>query len=114
MKLRRKACPVTFDMLPNGFAASKVIGAPSFVIYRLQRQQTPVERQPLPQELATILALQSNNGQWRPSNRLIQALGGKVPDPPPGVQDWRWATALAVIALRRRPDAVDDTFEAYR
>lgn len=67
--------------------------------------------------IAAVLDLQSNIGQWRLCDRLYRALGhtrSTIPIAPEGVKDWRWATALAVIFLRRRPDVIDDTYNAYR
>lgn len=64
-----------------------------------------------------MLDLQASNGQWRLGRRLYHALGhsnSTIPTAPEGVKDGRWATALAVIFLRRRPDVIDCTFEAYR
>lgn len=67
--------------------------------------------------ITAVLDLQSAIGQWRLCGRLYRALGhtrSTIPIAPEGVKDWRWATALAVIFLRRRPDVIDDTYNAYR
>lgn len=64
-----------------------------------------------------VLDLQTPNGQWRLCKRLYHALGhtpASIPCPPDGVNDGRWATALAVTFLRRRPDIIDFTYNAYR
>lgn len=88
------------------------------ILCRLQQEARPaVERQPLPKGIATLLSLQSSNGKWRLCKRLYQALGhtlNSIPIAPSGVQDWRWATALAVTYLRRSPEFIDDTYDAYR
>lgn len=75
------------------------------------------ERKSLPSDTAEILRLQSRTGQWRLCESLYRSLGHSsttIPIAPPGVKDWRWATALAIIYLRRRPALIDDTFDAYR
>lgn len=71
----------------------------------------------LPNEIATVLELQTPSGQWQLNKRLYRALGhtpASIPSPPEGIQDSRWATALAVTFLRRRPDVIDLTYDAYR
>ena len=40
--------------------------------------------------------------------------GRTIPLAPPEEKDWRWATALAIIRLRRRPELIDGTFDAYK
>lgn len=71
----------------------------------------------LPKEISEVIHLQTPNGQWRLCKRLYHALGrtsASIPRPPDGVSDGRWATALAVTFLRRRPDVIDLTYQAYR
>lgn len=71
----------------------------------------------LPEDLAAVLQLQTPIGQWKLCKRLYRALGhtpASIPSPPEGVKDGRWATALAVTFLRRQPDLIDLTYEAYR
>lgn len=71
----------------------------------------------MPSDTAEILRLQSRTGQWRMYESLYHSLGHSsttIPIAPPGVKDWRWATALAIIHLRRKPELIDDTFDAYR
>lgn len=82
---------------------------------RLTRRRTSCEA--LPEDVAAVLDLQANDGRWQLSERMCYALGhtkDSIPNAPNGVKDWLWATALAVISLRRRPDMFDQTYDTYR
>ena len=63
--------------------------------------------------LERVVALQERDGRWLPGPALTEALGGLVPDPPEGINDWRWATALATAFLKRRPEEVATTQAAF-
>lgn len=80
-----------------------------------RRAQQPETK--LPKEITAVLELQSPSGQWRLCKRFFRALGHtpeSIPSPPEGVKEGRWATALAVTFLRRSPDLIDLTYNAYR
>ena len=60
---------------------------------------------PLPPHVARLVSYQvqggAGHGRWLPSKKVSAALGGFVPDPPPGLQPAQWTTALCITALRR-------------
>ena len=71
----------------------------------------------LPERLSTLLHLQNkdgaNKGQWHQTPELVKLLGGHVPDPPSGVSEWRWWTALAMAFIRRHPVYHDQMEQVY-
>ena len=74
-------------------------------------------QQPLPPRFRTLLALQitggEEKGQWHKSPELMKLLGGYVPDPPKGIEEWRWWTALGMAFIRRHPHLWKNTRSAY-
>ena len=48
------------------------------------------------------------------SQDLYEALGGSVPDPPDGVTNWRWCSALVMAFMRRHPEHIDELRETYK
>ena len=62
----------------------------------------------LPPYLTAVVRLQDKSGKWLPSKDLYQAMGGALPDPPGGINAWRWSTALAMAFVRRYPEHIDE------
>ena len=68
---------------------------------RLSQRLKTTEADPA---LQKVMKLQNTQGFWELTPGLVDAVGGMFPDTPPGIVDWRWATACALAFLRRRPD----------
>ena len=63
--------------------------------------------------MAGVVKLQDKSGKWFPSKDLYQAMGGALPDPPGGIDAWRWCTALAMAFVRRYPEHIDELRDTY-
>ncbi len=73
----------------------------------------PMHESMLPPYLQTVVKLQEKDGKWQPSSDLTAALGGAIPDPPGGMTEWRWATALVMAFLRRYPEHIGELRLTY-
>jgi len=87
-------------------------------VYIKKNNAKVVARQaPLPPRFHTLLALQmvggEEKGQWHKSPEMVQLLGGFIPDPPNGIEEWRWWTALGMAFIRRHPHLWKLTRAAY-
>ena len=60
----------------------------------------PPPKRPIPPELEALIRLQHKSGQWRPSAEVHHCLGDYVPDPPDGVAEARWLTALCIVFIK--------------
>jgi hypothetical protein len=60
----------------------------------------PTPKRPIPKELEQLAALQTKNGQWKPSAEVYHCLGDYVPAPPDGVAEVRWLTTLCVAFIK--------------
>ncbi|GMH69094.1 hypothetical protein TL16_g05075 [Triparma laevis f. inornata] len=68
----------------------------------------------LPFHLSSVVKLQEKSGKWFPSKNLYGAMGGAMPDPPDGLDAWRWCTALAMAFVRRYPEHIDELRDCYK
>jgi hypothetical protein len=82
-----------------------------------QSAKVVARQQPLPPRFHTLLALQKTGGdekgQWHKSIEMVNLLGGFIPDPPNGIEEWRWWTALGMAFIRRHPHLWGHTRAAY-
>jgi hypothetical protein len=60
----------------------------------------PTPRRQIPEELERLRVLQLKNGQWKVCAEVHHCLGDVVPDPPEGVSEGRWLTALCVAFIK--------------
>lgn len=86
-------------------------------LLKKRKAKPTVKKTSLPPRFLTLLKLQKKGGkqkgQWHKSPELVELLGGYVPNPPKGVTEWRWWTALAMAFLRRHPHLHKDVEKAY-
>lgn len=84
---------------------------------KTQNRKVVERQQPLPPRFYTLLAQQvvggEQKGQWHKSPEMVELLGGFVPDPPNGIEEWRWWTALGMAFIRRHPHLWKHTRAAY-
>ena len=84
---------------------------------KTQNLKVVKQQQPLPPRFYTLLAQQIRGGeckgQWNKTAEMVELMGGFVPDPPKGIEEWRWWTALGMAFIRRHPHLWTHTRAAY-
>jgi len=70
----------------------------------------------VPEPLRVVVQAQLRDGRWPVGDAALEHVLGSghgLPHPPPGLVDWKWATALCLAFLRRYPDNLDFSGDAY-
>ncbi|KAG5185635.1 hypothetical protein JKP88DRAFT_311346 [Tribonema minus] len=95
---------------------------PKTYLVASRRQQCQLQQQlrrdsartALPESLQALLQRQRSNGKWDPCDEITQLTNCCRLQPPEGYSyDWRWATALACVVLKRHPQYFEQLQEAY-
>lgn len=81
---------------------------------RLAHSSSPpgIDRPPLPADVETLLALQTEEGRWE-SLAAVQGVVGEL-SLGQSLEEWRQATALALAFLRQRTELFDQLLPVYR
>lgn len=84
---------------------------------RVQQKVSSRSKSPLPKNVQTVLNLQTKSGkkagQWKPTKKLREALGGFLPKPQFGINAGTWTTAVVLSFLKRQPELYTKTIAAY-
>ena len=115
----------SFENFRSAFASAKVskiarrtsalstVDPVPFLVSAYQLKPAKKAANKLPGYLQELVGMQEKSGKWVPSTGLYRCLGGSVPDPPDGIEGWRWCTAMAIAFVRRHPEHIEDVRDVY-